>query len=58
MRVIPTSKVFALLAWITILTVIVDLGKFQQPCISLNNLLELKLTGTAVRAVKFLRRPH
>lgn len=58
MRVIPTSKVFALLAWIAILTVIVDLGKFQQPCISLNNLLELKLTGTAVRAVKFLRRPH
>lgn len=53
MRVIRTSKVFALLAWIAILTVIVDLGKFQQPCISLNNLLELELTGTAVLAVKF-----
>lgn len=57
MRVIRTSKVFALLAWIAILTVIVDLGKFQQPCISLNNyLLELELTVLAVKF--FLRRPH
>ena len=51
MSVIQNPKVFALLAWIAIVTVTVDLGKFQLPMqLYHNNVLELELTGIVVLA--------